>query len=67
MTEPVWYEDLPEEFWTWYESIKMLSTEIVSLTIRVKRSQVSLDYLDIYGKPKRAKFLIDRSKYAESN
>lgn len=59
MPHPLWHEELPDKFWTWYESIKAQSAEIVSLTIRVKRRQISMDYLDLYGKPRRAKFYIN--------
>jgi len=65
MLEPVWYEALPDNFWYWYEQVKADASEIISLTIRVKRGQISLDYLDIYGKPKRAKLILARPTHLQ--
>jgi hypothetical protein len=67
MVDPLWHETLPDEFFNWYESIKAKSTDIISLTIRVKRANISIDYLDLNGKPKRTRFYIDPARRLTTN
>ncbi|CAL8474482.1 protein of unknown function [Caballeronia sp. S22] len=61
----MFYESLPDDFWIWYESVRAKSSDIISLTNRVKRRQISIDYLDPVGTPRRDKFFVDPARNTE--
>jgi hypothetical protein len=58
MIDPYWYEALPDEVFTWLDTIKAQATDIVSITIHVKKAKIRCHYMDPDNKQRQAVFNI---------